>query len=54
VRHADSQPLSQGQLDVLFTLLQAAEGRYRANIAEELELSRIAERLPSGGRSGKG
>jgi hypothetical protein len=45
VRHARGQPLSQAQLDVLFTLLQTAEGSYRANIAEELELSRIAERL---------
>jgi hypothetical protein len=49
VRQARGRPLSQGQLDVLFTLLQAAEGSYRANVAEELELSRIAERLRSGG-----
>jgi hypothetical protein len=47
---ARGRPLSQAQLDVLFTLLQTAEGTYRANIAEELELSRIAERLRSGGR----
>src|SRR5438067_250319 len=36
---------SQAQLDVLFTLLQVAEGSYRANIAEE-------RRLPPPGRSG--
>jgi hypothetical protein len=54
VRHACARPLSQAQLDVLFTLLQAAEGTYRVNIAEELELSRIAERLRSGGPAGNG
>ena len=54
VRHARDQPLSQAQLDVLFTLLQAAEGSYRVNIAEELDLSRTTERLQSGGLSGKG
>ena len=52
VRHACARPLSQAQLDVLFTLLQASEGRYRANVAEELELSLIAERLRSGGPPG--
>jgi hypothetical protein len=52
VRHARAQPLSQAQLDVLFTLLQTARGSYRANIADEFELSRIAERLRSGGRPG--
>ena len=52
VRHARARPLSQAQLDVLFTLLQASEGSYRANIAEELELSRIAERLRAGGPPG--
>src|SRR5919202_1014213 len=50
VRPAPGQPLSQAQLDVLFTLVQISEGSYRANIAEELELSLIAERLRSGGR----
>ena len=48
VRQAGGRPLSQAQLDVLFTLLQAAEGDYRANLAEELELSRVAERLRCG------
>ena len=45
VRHAGGQPLSQAQLDVLFALLQAAEGDYHTNIAEELELSRMTEWL---------
>ena len=54
VRHARGQPLSQAQLDVLFALLQTSEGSYRANIAEELELSLIAEQLRSGGRPGNG
>ena len=54
VRQVAGQPLSQAQLDVLFALLQTAEGGYRANVAEELELSLIAERLRSGGPPGNG
>jgi hypothetical protein len=52
VRHACGKPLSQAQLDVLFALLQAAEGSYHTNIAEELELSLIAEWLRTNGPPG--
>ena len=40
-----SLPLSEAQLDVLFTLLQMSDGMYRANIREELELSLTADSL---------
>ena len=53
VRHARGQPLTQAQLDVLFTLLQTSKGSYRANIGEELELSLVMERLRSGGLTGR-
>jgi hypothetical protein len=37
--------LTQPQLDVLFSLVQLAEGAYRDNIREELELARLRARL---------
>jgi hypothetical protein len=42
-----SRPLSQAQLDVLFALMQASEGTFRANIREELEMALAAEQLRS-------
>ena len=52
--HQQDVSLSQAQLDVLFTLLQVSEGSYRANVGEELELSRITERLRSAGLPSNG
>ena len=43
-----SHPPSQSQLDVLFTLMQASTGAFRANVREELEMALTAERLRSG------
>jgi hypothetical protein len=40
-----SEPLTQAQVDLLFTLLQTSDGVYQSNIREELELSLTAERL---------
>jgi hypothetical protein len=37
--------ISQRQLDVLFSLAQLAEGAYRDNIRDELELARVRARL---------
>jgi hypothetical protein len=42
-----SRPPSQAQLDVLFTLMQASEGAFCANMREELEMALTAERLRS-------
>jgi hypothetical protein len=43
------QPITQAQLDVLFTLVQTSDGDYRANVSEELGLWLTAERLRPGG-----